>query len=176
MHGCRLPNSASILVEKLVRGCIGPSVFHSYNPQTDLSISDNTQFSLSVLAEFASGCAAPTRQDTDSIGRELQRELFLLPNFASAAVSLAAAGGSRRCRRRKYRLGLSLDLADVTICAPCDLGSRGPVSLNPGAAARLAAERVRLACVEMGAPPSDSLAGEGALCALLSKSSVHTSG
>ena len=45
------------------------------------ALSDNTQFSFSVLAEFSCGCAAIACQDTDSMGRDIQRELFPLPSF-----------------------------------------------------------------------------------------------
>ena len=38
----------------------------------------------------------------------------------------------------------------------------------------LASERARQACVELGCPPTDVNAGEGALSALLAKSSVYT--
>ena len=163
----------TVVVFAIVVGdlCLGKVVEAGAGP----ALSDNTQFSLSVLAELACGCAATTCQDTDSMGREIQRDLFPVPSFLSEAASLAAAGGSHCCRRRNYRPGQSLDLANDAIHTLDVLGSRDPGPPNPGAASRLAAERVRQARVDMGAPPSDCPMGEGAFCALLSKSSVHTS-
>ena len=59
---------------------------------------------------------------------------------------------------------------------PCslNLGGRGFVSSAPGAASLLASEWAWQACVELGCPPTDVNAGEGALSALLAKSSVYT--
>ena len=119
------------------------------------------------------GCADGSIHDTTVAGTLRLREPFPLPTFVADSCT-ANVGSSRARRRRQLRLNHSLNLANDAIGTLYELAGRGLVSLCPGAASVLAAENVKNACVELGAPPQDVNAGEGALCALLATSSVYT--